>query len=226
MRVWYLTGGGELHLEEVEQSPTVGEILHGSEIQRVWPDHSNPFHSWRVLFEAGVLGCTNLEECARQAGLWEPTERVLGYLREMGFEVQHVAGPSPAHQMVFVVRHEGDPEERQSGVGVFPLSALIDYAQLNRLGPEPQAAGTVVPMPALVERADGTLAGPGVAISKRLEEFMAEPHNRMRPSDWALCLLNWAAYQAMVGGCGPEQFTDLAGKTYARVLEDRAAGKR
>lgn len=219
MRVWYMSAG-ELRLENVEQSPQVGEVLSGREVTRVWPDVQDPFHAWRVLFEAGVLGATNLEERARAAGLWEPSELVLGYLRTMGFEVAHVAGESPIHQMVFRVRWSAKPESGAAGEGVFPLQALVSFAQRNNLYPAPQGQGTVVPLPALVTRPDGTLAGRGIAISKRLEEFMADEHNKMLPKDWTACLLNWAAYYAQVGGCDAEQFQALASKTFARVFED------
>lgn len=220
MRVWHLSGG-ELELNEVgESSPQVGEILRGKPVTRVWPD-GDPFHRWRLLFEAGCLKASNLEECAREAGLWDPSERVLGYLKAMGFEVQHIAGQSPAHQMVFAVRNHDATPDAPWGMGVVPLLALVDFADLHALAPPAQAEGTVVPMPALMQRADGTLAGPGIAISKRLEEFMAEPHNRMLPKDWVACLLNWAAYYAQTGGCDAEQFQELASKTYARVFEDR-----
>ncbi len=219
MRIWYISGD-RLQLDELEQSPTVGEILHGKEVSRVWPEASDPFHRWRVLFEAGVLGVTNLEAAARQCGLWEPSERVSGYIEAMGFELQHVPGATSAHQMVFRVQSKVHAGPHEPGEGVFPLEAVVDFARRNKFAPSPQSPGTVVPMPALRKLEDGTLAGPGIAIGKRLAEFMAEEHNRMLPKDWTACLLNFAAYYAIAGGCTADGFNDLAALTYARVAQD------
>jgi hypothetical protein len=202
-----------LEIADGDLGPVVGEIREGREIVRVWP-HGDSFHLWRILLEAGVLGAINLEEMARLYELWEPKERLLGFIREMGFELNHVPGPTTVHQMIFVVRHEMDPEGKARGEGVFPLEACVNYALKNGYAPTPQPPGTVIPMPSLVELPDGTIGGRGVAISKRLAEFLTEPHNQMLPREWCNLLLNYAARYAIEVGCGEPLFADLAAEVY------------
>ena len=214
--IWYLLGAPrELRCEEndPDREPSVGQILGGREVVRVWP-YGDQSHSWRVLFEVGVLGAENLEEKAREYKLWEPTERVLELVAELGLEIAHVAGETALHQMVFVVRHEQAPESQARGVGVFPLQAVVDYARRNGFAPAPQAAGTVVPMPMLRRQEDGTIAGPGVAISDRLREFFHDERNAMPSRDWAALLLTFAADYAIDGGLNRATYVTADGDVY------------
>ncbi len=217
MRVWYLLNAPtELRTEETtpDRAPAVGDIVGGREVARVWPA-GDASHVWRILFEAGTLGAENLETIAREAQLWEPTERVLALVAELGLELNHVAGQSALHQMIFVVRHEQAPESQQRGEGVFPLQAVVDYARRNGFAPQPQRPGTVVPLPMLARDADGKLAGPGVAISERLRAFLLDERNAMPPRDWASCLLIFAADFALMGGMSEATFAAQAAEIYA-----------
>lgn len=216
VRIWYLLGTPtELRTEETtpDRTPAVGDIVGGRPVVRVWPG-GDASHVWRILFEAGVLGAANLEELAREAGLWEPTERVRGLVAELGLNLNHVAGESALHRMVFVVRHE-QHETAQRGEGAFPLQAVVDFAQRNGFAPQAQAVGTVVPMPMLVRDAEGKLTGPGVAVSERLRAFLLDERNAMPPRDWAQCLLIFAADFALMAGMSEGTFAARAAESYA-----------